>query len=772
MNSQARYVGLLRYCLLGGMFLVPLIPFLVSSSFFFPFITTKNFTFRILVEVLLALWLTLILFDRSYLPKFSWLLVSVASFVGIIAVADIFGVYPYKSIWSNFERMEGLVTLLHLLAYSIVLASVIKTEKIWTYLFHTSIVASLIMGVYGLAQLFGAATIHQGSARLDASLGNATYLAIYMLIHMFLTSFYLVKLVQKEGSQNRKGGEFYGKVVFYVLTIAFQFFILYHTATRGALIGLFVGAFVTACLIAIFGEKKTILKKGAITVIAFVLIVVGGFFAIKETSFVKNSPVLARFSSISLSETTTKSRFLIWNMALQGAKERPILGWGQENFNYVFNKYYSPQMYNQEQWFDRTHNVILDWLIAGGILGLLGYLSMFFFLLYYVWFAKKEELGVVGLVKDSFNKIFRRSTYLSVNAEGSEFSLVEKAVLSGLFIAYFIHNLFVFDNLVSYILFFTVLAYVASRVGSPTALATTSKKEVKEPVLYASIASIVVVFCLVFYFVNVPALKASGGLIAALQAQSASGPEKNLELMQEVIGYGSFGTPEAREQLIQLTIQVVGSQGVSNEIKQKFATFTSDQLKAQTELTPLDARYLLFYGIFLSQLGSTDASTYLLKALEKSPKKQSIIFEIVSDNLRLRKYNEALVFAKQAYDLAPEYTEATKIYALTAVYAGQQELANKLLESLPENERVFDDRFLQAFVVVKQYDQAVALLQAKIAQDPNNFQNRISAAQIYLQMNYREQAIKEIQAAVTLNPSIKTQADAYINDIRSGKVTQ
>jgi hypothetical protein len=52
-------------------------------------------------------------------------------------------------------------------------------------------------------------------------------------------------------------------------------------------------------------------------------------------------------------------------MALKGIAERPVLGWGQENFNYVFNKYYNPQMFGQEEWFDRTHNVVLDWLIAG-----------------------------------------------------------------------------------------------------------------------------------------------------------------------------------------------------------------------------------------------------------------------------------------------------------------------------------------------------------------------------------------------------------------------
>jgi len=59
-----------------------------------------------------------------------------------------------------------------------------------------------------------------------------------------------------------------------------------------------------------------------------------------------------------LQEGTTESRFIVWNMAWKGFEEHPVLGWGQESFNYVFNKYYNPKLYNQEQWFDRTHDCI------------------------------------------------------------------------------------------------------------------------------------------------------------------------------------------------------------------------------------------------------------------------------------------------------------------------------------------------------------------------------------------------------------------------------
>nr|MDP7365942.1 hypothetical protein [Candidatus Paceibacterota bacterium] len=101
---------ILRYLLIGGIFAVPFIPLVISSTMFFPFITGKNFAFSIIVELLLGGWAILAVLDKAYRPKFTLLLISILSFVGIIAIADIFGANPFKSFWSNFERMEGFLT--------------------------------------------------------------------------------------------------------------------------------------------------------------------------------------------------------------------------------------------------------------------------------------------------------------------------------------------------------------------------------------------------------------------------------------------------------------------------------------------------------------------------------------------------------------------------------------------------------------------------------------------------------------------------------------
>ena len=374
----------LRYILLGGIFLVPFISFIVANSMFFPFITGKNFVFRILVEILFASWLILALRVPSYRPTFSWLAVAVAAFVGIIALADIFGVNSTKSFWSNFERMEGLVTLVHLLMYFIVVGTVLNTQKLWTWFFNTSIVASVIMGFYGFLQLSGEFVINQGGVRLDGRFGNATYLAVYMLFHVFITTVLLLRW---------RGGNLVRFL--YVGAIVVQLINLYATATRGSILGLIGGVILSALLIILFEKERPKLRKIGVGILVGALLIVGGFIAVKDSSFVSESPVLSRFSNISLTEGTVNARFQIWNMAWQGIKEHPVLGWGQENFNLVFNKYYDPSMYAQEPWFDRVHNIVLDWLIAGGILVLLAYISIPLALLYYLWFGKTDNLSTL-----------------------------------------------------------------------------------------------------------------------------------------------------------------------------------------------------------------------------------------------------------------------------------------------------------------------------------------------------------------------------------------
>ena len=112
---------ILSYAVKIGIFILPACFLIASSLFFFPFITGKNFFFRIVVEILFLLWVVLAVFDADYRPKKSPVIFALTATLFILSLATIFGENPYRSFWSNFERMEGLIGHIHLFLYFLII---------------------------------------------------------------------------------------------------------------------------------------------------------------------------------------------------------------------------------------------------------------------------------------------------------------------------------------------------------------------------------------------------------------------------------------------------------------------------------------------------------------------------------------------------------------------------------------------------------------------------------------------------------------------------
>ena len=82
----------------------------LDFNLFFPFITGKNILFRLFVEIAFVAWAALAFHYEAYRPKWTLLVKVYAIFIGVLFVADIFGVDTTRSFFSNFERMEGWFT--------------------------------------------------------------------------------------------------------------------------------------------------------------------------------------------------------------------------------------------------------------------------------------------------------------------------------------------------------------------------------------------------------------------------------------------------------------------------------------------------------------------------------------------------------------------------------------------------------------------------------------------------------------------------------------
>ncbi len=714
-----------------GVFLIPFVPLVVSASMFFPFITGKGFAFRIITEIIFGCWLLLALREPLFRPKKSPLFWAVVTFIGIVFVADLFAINPFKAFWSNFERMEGFVILAHLLAYFLVVSSVLNAEKWWYRFFATSVGVSAFLGIYGILQLAGKIVINQGGVRLDGTFGNAAYFAGYMLFHVFLTLFLIARHKTSIPVKWMYGG-----------AIVLQIFTLIFTATRGSGLGLICGLFLISLLVAVLERQSKSLRTGAGVLMILLALLVGGMYTARTSDFIRKNQTLTRFASISVE--AAGPRLMVWGMAWQGFKENPLLGWGQEGFNNVFNKYYNPNMWAQEQWFDRTHNIFFDWLISAGLPGLLAYLSLFYGLIWLLWKGNPTD-------------------------GGESFSLVEKSILTGLLGAYVIHNFFVFDNLVSYILFFSLIAFMHTRFGRPFSFL--EKRPVVKDEDTTAIAGSVILIAVVFaiYALNVRPISVSRNLIEGLRPQ-AKGITENLAFYRKVIAKETLGTQEVAEQTMQSTITVVSAPAVSEDIKKEFLNLAVLAMNREIARAPTDTRLYMFMGGFLNRLGKyAEALPYLEKAHQTSPAKQTTSFELASTYLSMGENTKALTLLKQAFESAPEFSSARRTYAVSAIYAGELTLVDTLLSSTTDVSVRTDESIVKAYYDTKQYPKVIALLKLRLETDPSNPQTHISLAATYFASGNRNEAIKALKKAIELKPDFKAQGEHYINEIKAGR---
>ncbi|MCA9357007.1 O-antigen ligase family protein, partial [Candidatus Kaiserbacteria bacterium] len=707
-----------------------------ENDYFFPYITGKNFGFRIIVDILFAAWVILAMYEVKYRPKVSGIVWSFGILLIVMFFANQFGVHPQSSFWSNFERMDGYVSLVHTFLYMLVLGSMLSTIKQWQYLLNTSLVVAFMVALYGLAQYGG--MIEGASNRIDSRLGNAAYMAIYMLFHIFTTFWLFVE------TKNKTLKAIYGGLILMFV------FVLIETGTRGTAVGLAVGVMVMTAYVGLFGTKFKEYRKYAVGGFIFLVIAAGAFIAGRDSDFIQNNQNMARIANISISDL--KVRGTIWGMAWEGVKERPLLGYGQSNFNYVFNKYYDPSLYAQEQWFDRSHDIFFDWLTTGGFLGLIAYLSIFGSCLYYL------------LVRPLIHK------------DDETFTVLERGILLGILAGYFTHNLVVFDNIVSYIFFAIILGLIHSRVGT---LSPALEKIKIDNSIITQIAAPVVGVLLVsgIYFFHVPGMNAAGYIIDAFRSQKL---EDRLDAFDAALAQNSFAHQEITEQLAQQAMNMVRDPKVPDEMKQKFSAAAEEQLTKLAEEKPGDARIEVFIGSYYRATSQLEkAREHMAKARELSPNKQAIIVQQGFVELSEGKNEAARDFFQTAFELDERNSEAREYYAASLFYVGENDKAISLMQmETPEETEAIKQQFAKSDFLVGAANQAgatefvVELFKVRAENNPEDAQTRASLAFLYYQLGDNEKAIETLNVAKTDIPSFEPTATCIIGNIENGREPQ
>ncbi|MCX6718041.1 MAG: O-antigen ligase family protein [Candidatus Staskawiczbacteria bacterium] len=403
-----------------GIFTTLLTP-LVLGPFGINFIEyPKAVFFRSLIEIIFAFYISLILFNKKYLPKKSIILASLLLFYAVMLIASIFGINFYGSFFGDMPRGEGLIMHLHLLIFFIVITSVFSKREEWLSLFKVAVLISgFCSGVALLQQAKIAFFYGMSLPRLSGTMSNPDLFATYIASSIFITFFLFVA----EKRRNFK--------ILWAFLIALNCYTLFFSYTRGSWAGFLIGV----VFILIFNFYKLSKKNKILISCGFLAcLIFASLFFLNINLFKNSSPLLfSRISKI----TDLNGRSDSWRAAVIAIKEKPVLGWGFESFAFVADEHMNGL--GKGIYYDRVHNKILELLVYGGVVGLLAYILIFVAIFYLIFRYAK--------LWDGYN---------------NRPKIVYASVLSAFFVAGFVQNIPAFDNIGTYILFFLMAGFISN----------------------------------------------------------------------------------------------------------------------------------------------------------------------------------------------------------------------------------------------------------------------------------------------------------------------
>ena len=426
----------LKWIYLAGIFIILTLPLWNLPPWFSPPDWGKTIVFKIVLSVLLFLLAYQILFQKqfySYIkskipkPSFTSPFYLLLMLLGIFLLSTLFSQDAYFSFWGNPYRAGGFINFAFYILLSL-LTFFLFSRNDWQRLWDFSILIAVLVSFKAIFQLYGkfASTLIPFTGRPPSTVGGPIFLAIYLLLLTFISFNFLIKdknLIKK---------------IFYLFSlILFLFTALFVTQTRAVFIGLFLGLVFFFLFFPIKNKKMIVLKTAGILI---VISTIFSFYYVNTTAqlpqFVKDNKFLSEvIERSSIEKAMEDPRVSGWKVSWRAIFDKPILGYGPENFSIGFDKHYDPNLPKTDEqwgsWWDRAHNVFLETAISTGIPSLIVYLLLFIFLIYELQKLKK---------KNPENQLLYHC-------------------LQATFIAYLGANFFSFDTFSTYLISFLLISY-------------------------------------------------------------------------------------------------------------------------------------------------------------------------------------------------------------------------------------------------------------------------------------------------------------------------
>ena len=626
MLSEKSLVRILKI----GVYLSPLVLFVFWKQIISPFVVPRIAIFQIFIELLALVWLTLIIKYPAYRPRLTILTIALLGLIGALCISAVFGINPERSFWSVIDRGLGLIALMHFFLFYLILQSIrdqLNWQRYLSYQFYISLAVALAAVIQ---KINPSALLASDSSRPGGVLGNPAFLAGYLIIALSIGA-WLAYCHPKRSVR-----------LLLLCGVAFEAVVIFLGETRGAIIGLVVGA---AVLLIYFAAKKmrpfsfsySILKNiPALFIIVSILF--GGVFFVTRTAQVwTRVPGLSRLAQLSV-DSAVSNRLIVWNIALKAFVDRPLTGWGPENFRYAFDRHYDPVLMRagqSETYWDKPHSIPLELLATGGSIGFIAY----------------GALLVCAFV--ALRRLHAR-----------RFAIFGTAMLA----AYIVQGFFIFDSFGTYFMLMIFLAYVDYLYAQDHQLVS-SRPVVSMPgVVWYSVAAVTAVAAAyligtnvqilqaasyqyqgINYFVNVLPVKA----ILSYKAGFAVKNPYNIDIRQSFL-------QTLKQMVFQIPVPDV-KENIALALKEMKTVIAEDPNNHFWPYAVADARNAFFYTdpAFLE-----GGDTELAQAEALSPHRQLTLYASSKRKYLLKDYAGAIADMKKAIDLDPEVGDPHFFYGL------------------------------------------------------------------------------------------------------------
>ena len=360
--------------------LLLLTPLVVTLETAYPFTVGKAVYARTLVAISVVLWVPLALADARFRPPRSWLLVlwGVAFVITLVAAAT--GIDFERSLWSTYDRVHGVVESAHWLAWTVVVVSIVRGPRQWRALLTLNIAVSAVVALVAVARFHGLdlpylRDVPERSWRVSASFGSSSFLGHYALLNGFVACGLAVQWL---AVGVRRGSPPSWPCFLFLMAAALNFWAMALSGTLAAYVAFVPALGVLALAYAVLGQGKVgrRIGVGGLAVAGAIGASLGFLFFVDNPLKVRaqDSPVVKRLAFASVEGRTTQTRLAAWRAGIEGIAERPLLGWGPENFIVPYGKY-GTGVATTTNAHDRAHNEFVEEATAKGLLGAAAYIA-------------------------------------------------------------------------------------------------------------------------------------------------------------------------------------------------------------------------------------------------------------------------------------------------------------------------------------------------------------------------------------------------------------